>query len=177
MHDKPEMIVDAYNVMHSDRKLEELMSRDLEAARDTFVASLVEYCAREGQELTLVFDAGGRKGSATSEKVTARVSVVYTAQGQSADDYIERLIYKGNRPFASAIVVTADYAEQRVAQGAGVVRMTPREFLESLGESRQELERDITPARRRSRGAKLADHLPEETRAALDNLRRQQKPH
>lgn len=169
------MIIDAYNVMHADARLEALMKDDLEAAREDIIATLSEFCAREGQELVLVFDAGGRKGSATREKVTDSLTVVYTASGQSADDYIERLIYKANRPFASTIVVTGDYAQQRIVQGAGVIRMAPRELLSRLDEASEELRKDIYPPSGRARRGKLADRLPEETLAALENLRRQQK--
>ncbi len=169
------MIVDAYNVMHSDPELEGLMRLDLEAARDSLVERLAGYCSREVRRVTLVFDAGGSEGAATSEDVTGNLRVVYTARGQSADDYIERMIYSEKRPFASAVVVTADYAQQRVAQGAGLARMTPAEFLEVLEEAREQLEEDISPGRPARGGAKLADHLPEGTRAALEDLRGRQK--
>ena len=175
MLEEPEMIVDAYNVMHSDPELEGLMRLDLEAARGSFVERLAGYCSREGRRVTLVFDAGGREGAAASEDVTGHLRVVYTAGGQSADDYIERMIYSRRRPFASAVVVTADYAEQRVAQGAGLARMTPAEFLEALGEARERLEEEISAGRPARRGTKLADHLPEGTREALESLRDRQK--
>ncbi|MHB8894291.1 MAG: NYN domain-containing protein [Candidatus Geothermincolia bacterium] len=175
MPDKPDMIIDAYNLMHADEEIERLMERDLEAARESLIASLCEYCAREEQEVQLVFDAGGRPGAATRERRTDLLTVVYTAAGQSADDYIEKLIYKSNRPYASTILVTGDYAQQRIAHGAGMVRMAPREFLERLRDSKDEWHREVAPRGGRPRKAKLADRLPEETVAALERLRKQQK--
>jgi predicted RNA-binding protein with PIN domain len=175
MTDQTVMIVDAYNIMHADVELESLMDKDLGAARESLIAELTDYCAREGQPLELVFDAGGRPGGISTEKRTTYLTITYTARGESADDYIERLIYKGHRPLASATVVTGDYAQQRIAQGAGVLRMAPREFLAKLQESREELREQIAPADRKRKKARLSDRLPAETVAALERLRKQQK--
>jgi uncharacterized protein len=175
MTDRNIMIVDAYNIMHADEDLESLMAKDLEAARESLIAELTDFCAREEQPLELVFDAGGRAGGISTEKRTAFLTITYTARGESADDYIERLIYKGRRPLASATVVTGDYAQQRIAQGAGVLRMAPREFLAMLQESRDELREQIAPEDRKRRKNRLSDRLPAETVAALERLRKQQK--
>ncbi len=170
------MIIDAYNLMHADDGIKALMEQDLEAARELLIAMLTDYCAAEDQRIDLVFDAGGRPGTATREKRSRALRVVYTAGGESADDYIEKLIYQARAPFASAIVVTGDYAQQRIAQGAGVIRMSPREFLSALRESKEELRRDIAPSGGgRRRKVRLSDRLPEDTVAALEHLRRQQK--
>lgn len=103
------------------------------------------------------------------------MTVTFTAQGQSADDYIERLVYSSAGEVGALTVVTGDYAQQRIAAGAGVLRMPPPEFLERLAESKEELADTLAEEGRPRRRARLRDRLPEDTRAALERFRRQQK--
>jgi predicted RNA-binding protein with PIN domain len=172
----PDYIIDAYNVMHADDELESLMGVDLEAARDSLIGLFSDFCAREGVHAELVFDAGGRPGGISRERVGSLLTVIYTAQGQSADDYIEKMVYK-NRPErgASRIVVTGDYAQQRIVQGAGLLRMSPREFLSMVAESKEEQDRRIAPEKAHPRKVRLADRLSDEKKSALERLKRQQK--
>lgn len=169
-------IVDGYNLMHADETLEPLMDQDLEAARARLVALLSEFCAREDVRCELVFDAGGRPGGTSHETVGNRLTVTYSAHGESADDYIEKLVYQGKQSRGgSRIVVTGDYAQQRIVQGAGLLRMSPREFLARLVESKDELAEELSPEAARPRKVRLADRLSDEKLAALERLKRQQK--
>jgi uncharacterized protein len=169
------LIVDAYNVMHADEGIAALMDDDLEAAREVLIARMSEYGEREGCSIEAVFDAGGREGGLSREKRSGRLTVTYTAKGQSADDYIEKLIYRSSGPTASTTVVTGDYAQQKIAQGAGVLRLPPREFLSQMEEAGRELREDISPTRGPRKRSKLSDRLSDETIAALERLRKPQK--
>jgi predicted RNA-binding protein with PIN domain len=173
---EPDFIIDGYNVMHADDELKSLMDADLEAARDSLTSLLSDFSAREGLRTELVFDAGGRPGGVSREKVGTLLTVTYTARGQSADDYIEKMAYK-SRPArgASRIVVTGDYAQQRIVQGAGLLRMSPREFLARVAESKDEQTRRIAPEGPHPRRVRLADRLSEEKILALERLKKQQK--
>jgi uncharacterized protein len=169
------LIVDAYNVMHADDEIAALMDSDLEAARELLISRLSEYCEREGCQAEAVFDAGAREGGLSRRKRGELLTVTYTAQGQSADDYIEKLIYQSAGPTASTTVVTGDYAQQKIAGGAGVLRLPPREFLSRMDESARDLREEIAPGRGPRKRSKLADRLPDDTVAALERLRRPQK--
>jgi len=175
MPDDVDMIIDGYNIMHADEDLESLMALDLEAARESLIAELSDFAAREGVKLELVFDAGGRVGALSREKKPGGLTVIYTAKNESADDYIEKTIYRSKRPVASLTVVTGDYAQQRIAQGAGVLRMPPREFLAQLRESRANLRQAAAPKAGKPRKSRLSDRLSDETLAALERLRKPQK--
>ena len=166
-------IIDAYNLMHADDELEALMELDLEAARAAVIHQVSEFAAREDVRVVLVFDAGGRPGAAATEKAGPNMEVTYTAHGQSADDFIEKLAYNKPDKAGTAIVVTGDYAQQRVAQGAGLLRMSPREFIARDDESRRELQqaaRNDSPGRGKVR---LGDRIPEDVRSALERLKHQ----
>jgi predicted RNA-binding protein with PIN domain len=71
--------------------------------------------------------------------------------------------------------VTGDYAQQRIVQGAGLLRMSPREFLSMVAESKEEQDRRIAPERAHPRKVRLADRLSDEKKSALERLKRQQK--
>lgn len=169
-------IIDGYNVMHADEALTSLMEQDLEAARDSLVRALSDFSASEGVRTELVFDAGRRQGGIASKQAGKWLTVTYTAQGQSADDYIEKLVYSGKQARGSTrIVVTGDYAQQRIVQGAGLLRMSPREFLSKITESKEDLSLQIAPEGPRRRKVRLADTLSDEKKAALERLKKQQK--
>ena len=71
-------------------------------------------------------------------------------------------------------MVTGDYAQQRIAQGAGLLRMSPREFLARIAESREELQetaRNDAPGRGKVR---LGDRIPEDVRSALERLKHEE---
>ena len=168
------LIIDGYNLIYASEDLKALMKDDLEAARERLLAEVEEYCAREERSATVVFDAGGRKGPASRESRTGFLEVAYTAEGQSADSYIEKLAYSAGRTPGSALLVTGDYDQQKVASGAGLLRMSSREFLLVMRDSRTEALEKARGSSRASPRVSLAERLPEETRAALERLKRKQ---
>ncbi len=167
------LIIDGYNVIYASEELEALMREDLEAAREMLLSQVEEYCAREGRSAIVVFDAGGRPGPATKEDRTGFLQVAYTAEGQSADSYIEKLAYRGGEA-GSAMLVTGDYDQQKVAASAGLMRMSSREFLLVMRESSDEALAGAGGRQAGSPRVSVAERLPEETRDALERFKRQQ---
>lgn len=169
------LIVDGYNLMHADDELEALMRQDLEAARELLVSKLEEYCAREERTAEIVFDAAGRGGPAASEQRAPFLKVTYTAEGQSADSYIEKLAYRepeGSR--GAALLITGDYDQQKIASGAGLLRMSSREFVLEMRRSHDDATETIRTRGGRPRRSTLAARIPEDVRAALERLRKRE---
>jgi predicted RNA-binding protein with PIN domain len=169
------LIVDGYNLMHADDELEALMRQDLEAARELLVSKLEEYCAREERTAEIVFDAAGRGGPAASEQRAPFLKVTYTAEGQSADSYIEKLAYRepeGSR--GAALLITGDYDQQKIASGAGLLRMSSREFVLEMRRSHDDATETIRARGGRPRRSTLAARIPEDVRAALESLRKRE---
>ncbi len=164
------LIVDGYNLIHADPELAALLDRDTEAARGKLVEVLIEHSAREGVEIELVFDAAGRDGPTNSERLTGGLTVTYTAKGESADAYIEKASY-GSWPAGSVAVVTGDYEQQKVAGGAGMLRISSREFEAEMRISREESGRE---ARQGSSAWKVSvrDRLPGDVRVSLEKLKK-----
>ncbi|MFH1149264.1 MAG: NYN domain-containing protein [Actinomycetota bacterium] len=167
------LIVDGYNLIHADPGLKAVMEKDAEAARARLVEILIEHCARQDVEIELVFDAAGRDGPAATERPSESLSVTYTAKGESADAYIERLSC-GTRQPGSAAVVTGDYDQQKVAGGAGMLRISSREFAIEMRTSREEAAREAKPASS-SWKVSVRDRIPRDVLESLDELKRKNR--
>ncbi|MBU4194679.1 MAG: NYN domain-containing protein [Actinobacteria bacterium] len=169
------MVVDGYNVLCADERLRSLREDDFEAARETLISDLVDYCDREECEMEVVFDAAGAGGAESHEKRSRYLDVTFTAGGKTADSYIEGFIYAVPKSGVRAVtIVTGDWELQRIASGAGLLRMSSREFLEELCQSEERWRtepRGRGPHRRRVR---LDERIPRDVRAALERFRRKQ---
>jgi hypothetical protein len=169
------LIIDGYNLMYASDNLQALMRDDLEAAREKLLAEIEEYCARQGRTSEVVFDAGGRAGPASREKRSRFLIVIYTAKGQSADSYIEKLAYRTPAgPARSVLLVTGDYDQQKVAVGAGLLRMSSREFHLEMLDSREVSLEEARSRSKKGRRVNLSERLSEETKAALQRYKRHQ---
>ncbi|HEY5533059.1 MAG TPA: NYN domain-containing protein [Candidatus Anoxymicrobiaceae bacterium] len=166
------LIVDGYNLMYADEELKSLMREDLQVARDMLLALIEDYCAREEHRALVVFDAGGRPGPATTENRSAFLEVAYTAAGQTADAYIEKLAYglPGEESHLT-MLVTGDYDQQKVASGAGLLRVSSREFLIDMRGSRKLADEATSRGRKSRKRVPLEERLPEDVRSALDRFR------
>ena len=136
-HRKPQLpqqrllIIDGYNLIYAWDDLKAIAARSLEAAREALMDLLDNYVAYTHTELILVFDAYLVKGGAGSETRRGGYRVVFTRQDQTADAYIERLMYELG-PNYNVKVVTGDRLLQLSAVHSGILRMTAREFEEEI---------------------------------------------
>jgi len=169
------MVVDGYNVLCADERLRSLREDDFEAARETFLSELVEYCDREEREVEIVFDAAKTDGAAGHEKRSRFLNVTFTAGGKTADSYIEGFIYAVPKSGVRAVtVVTGDFELQRIASGVGMLRMSSREFLEEMRQSEERWRTELKSRRTLRRGVRLDERISTDVRAALELFRRKQ---
>ena len=92
---------------------------------------LSNFVAFTKEELTLVFDAYLVKDGMGSEIQRDGYRVVYTKENQTADAYIEKMMYDLG-PNYNVKVVTGDRLVQFSAVHAGISRMTAKEFYEEI---------------------------------------------
>ena len=166
---KPILFVDGYNVIGAWPEAQK-ENWPLPDSRDRLIHLMEDYAGYSGQEVVLVFDGHhGDKPSATVEK-RETLTVVYTAHGQTADQYIEYTC--GRLPaYREVRVATSDHLEQTMILGRGATRLSSRELLRELSETRQRgrsRQPDSTAGR-----AKLFSSLTEEQLERLEALRRQ----
>ena len=125
------VIVDGYNLIYSDDNLKKTASYSLEKARDDLMNLLSNYVAYTKTELVLVFDAYLVEDNKGTEFMHDGYKVVFTKADQTADAYIEKLMYELG-PDYSIRIVTDDKLLQFSAVHSGIFRMTTKEFLEEL---------------------------------------------
>ena len=125
------VIIDGYNLIYADESLTKTAEASLEKAREDLMDLLSSYVAYTKTELVLVFDAYLVKDGEGSEYTHDGYRVVYTKANQTADAYIEKMMYDLG-PDYSIRMVTSDRLLQFSAVQSGISRITAKEFLEEL---------------------------------------------
>jgi len=132
--DGPEhVLIDGYNLLHANEEWAKLMDSDIEVARARLQDILANYAGFTGSAVTLVFDAYKRVPGPGSREDVHGVDVVYTKEGETADVFIERMVYELGRKERMR-VVTSDGLIQTLTLGHGALRTSSREFLHELAD-------------------------------------------
>ncbi|MCZ0717953.1 NYN domain-containing protein [Aerococcus kribbianus] len=122
------LIVDGYNMIGSWPELLRLKNQDkLEEARDLLLARLSNYAGFHHIETWVVFDALFVPG--ISQQYDAyNLKVIFTAEGQTADSYIEEMMDAMVGILYTVTVATSDLAEQRMVFQHGALRKSAQEL-------------------------------------------------
>ena len=166
---KPLLIVDGYNIIGAWPEAAR-NSWDFEESREKLLHALRDYGGYAGCEIVLVFDGYLSDRRTTTEEDFPPVRQVYTRHAETADSYIERLVAQTPR-YRQVTVATSDGLEQSQVLSTGAVRMTARELLRELRQTREEGLRQQS-LQRLQPGKNIADHLPDDLRAQLERMRR-----
>jgi len=128
-----EIIIDGYNLIGSERGLR----GDLESLRRQLIQKLQEYRRRRGYPVTVVFD-GWRSGWINEVEESADgVTVIYSRQGEKADDVIKRL---ARQKRSGCLVVSSDREVRQAVERAGAVAIYAGEFSAKLKNLDRELQ-------------------------------------
>jgi len=95
------------------------------------IEDLSGYAGFKGWETILVFDAYRQESFDSREEIRGRIKVVYTEKNQTADAYIEKLVF-GLSKANTIQVVTSDYTVQRMILANGGERISSRELIEDM---------------------------------------------
>ncbi len=145
------IIVDGYNLIFAWDELRALAAERLDLARGRLMDMLSSYCGYTKAELVLVFDGFRTPGNPGSRSDYHNIHLVFTADGETGDAYIERLadrIGKNN----AVRVVTSDNLIRLSALRSGVLRCSSAEFKAELEQTLKTID-DIL--RRSSEGAHM----------------------
>lgn len=133
-HNAPKYIlVDGYNVIFAWNELAELAKSNIDSARDGLLDMLCNYQAIKKEELIVVFDAYRVKGHSVEYMDYHNIHIVYTAEAETADRYIERFAHENGRKY-DITVVTSDGQEQIIVIGQGCSLCSSREFEKEVRE-------------------------------------------
>lgn len=121
------MLVDGYNVIHAWSELNEYLSVSVDSAALKLNDILCNFQAIKGINLMVVYDAYKVKGRVAEEKSYNNITVVYTGEAQTADQYIERYAHENSSKY-DITVVTSDGLEQVIVLSKGATILSSREF-------------------------------------------------
>ena len=119
-------IVDGYNLLHT---LKEYREEDFQILRDKVVDMVCDFGGYVNAQCVLVFDAYKTEEKRARTINHDNITIVYTKNKQTADEYIEIKTKELTKDY-KVIVVTSDYLEQLRVFANGANRMSSREFIE-----------------------------------------------
>ncbi len=116
------VLVDGYSVLHAWSKKRKLASKDskrvgrsLEQQRESLIKVLRQYADHSGRKVTVVFDGYAAKRKPEISDAVPGVDVVYSEEGKTADDVIERLVGQSEHR-AKIVVVSSDSMERQTVE-------------------------------------------------------------
>lgn len=117
------LLVDGYNIIFAWDDLKELAEDSLDGARQRLMDILCSYQGQIGSTVILVFDAYRVAGNRGDMETYHNIHVVYTKEAETADQYIEKLVYKISSQ-NDVTVATSDVLEQVIILGKGAKRLS-----------------------------------------------------
>ncbi|ADI02996.1 NYN domain-containing protein [Syntrophothermus lipocalidus] len=168
---KTVLLVDGYSIINSWPELSRLKSDNLQRAREKLVELMINYAGFTGRQVVIVFDAHQVKGAVGSRETFNGVEVLFSREGETADEVIERLVgdYAAEEE-QEVYVATSDWTEQRIVFGKGAYRVSARELYHEVEETLLKLKEWEKPESISDR--LLVNRLSEKVRKLLDIRRK-----
>lgn len=166
------LLVDGYNIIHAWSELKVFVDRnDLDGAREKLLHMMSDYQGCKQINIIVVFDAYNIKGSSIRQFKYNNIDVVYTAEAETADRFIEKITHKIGR-INRVQVATSDALEQVIILGKGATRLSARELHQEIKLAKKR-QREIFIQNKPPKNNMLEDNLPEDIRQWMENFRRQ----
>jgi predicted RNA-binding protein with PIN domain len=166
------LFVDGYNVINAWPEFAALKEQDLQHARDMLVDILAGYSSFKGWKVIVVYDAHSAAGGNCIEVISSYIEVVYTSEGETADSYIEKMVYSLVRQGERVSVVTSDWAEQMAVLSFGACRISAREFRQEVKEVNRLIRDSFAETALTYRRHELESRLDKKILDRLDKIRR-----
>ena len=125
------LLIDGYNMVFAWDELKEMAQFSLESARDMLIDILRNYEGYTGKKIFIVFDGYKQPGSSGSVENWDNLSVIYTKENETADQFIEKFVLE-NVKNLKITVATSDGLEQILVFGQGALRMSAKELREHV---------------------------------------------
>lgn len=164
-------IIDGYNLMHLSDGLVNMANRNLESGRDELINRVVRWAGTTDDQVTIIFDGQGRStGPGDDPHAAPGVTVLFSSKQKTADDIIERAVYKAPRK-ESVIVVSADRGITQLCMGMGALMMSPDNFWTITQEAQQTVKASIKTQNQSTDANRLEDSLNADTLKKLNELK------
>ena len=119
------IIIDGYNLMY---RME--LTGSLEQKREKLLIALAEFMAVNPNEILLVFDGGKYPSHHRGKDAKYGIKIFYSAQGETADDYIMEMVEKRTGKAKMHLIVSSDRKITDHAKEHFMKVMTSDEFVE-----------------------------------------------
>ncbi len=138
--DAPEyLLIDGYNIIFASETLSKIAQDSLEDARLRLIEMVCDLKIFKEENIIIVFDAYRVKGSVREVEEIRGISVVYTKEAETADNFIEKATRKlGKKHFVR--VATSDALEQMIILGNGAQRISATSFIKELEDTEERIE-------------------------------------
>ncbi|MGN0702782.1 MAG: NYN domain-containing protein [Lentihominibacter sp.] len=156
------LLVDGYNIIFAWEELRELAKVSIDGAREALIEILANYRGFRKCRVIAVFDAYRVKGGRRHTEQQGDVTVVFTAEAETADTYIERTTFmmsgKGEpaggdgtvRTKYRVRVATSDRLEQMIIMGNDAQRISATDFRGEVEAVNQEIAEYIRGLQRKN---------------------------
>lgn len=168
---KTYLLVDGYNIIFAWDELRRISESSLDEARDRLIHILSNYQGVKKYEIIIVFDAYKVEGGTGSIERNGNLTVVFTKEAETADNYIEKTAGILKRDY-NVLVATSDNLEQVIIMSKGAVRLPASQLLIDVGIVNKEIENKINNIRP-VKDNLLFDNLDEKTREIFEKMRRE----
>ena len=164
---KTYLLVDGYNIIFAWDELNKIAQDSLSDARDKLIFMLQNFVGYRDYEVILVFDAHKTNGTGSYTKAE-NITVVYTMEAVTADEYIEKtvaMLNKRDRIF----VATSDALEQVIIMALGAQRLSATDLFGMVDATNKRITEEI--GRKPVKKNQLIDILDEEAAKLFEELR------
>jgi predicted RNA-binding protein with PIN domain len=145
------ILIDGYSLLHAWSELAPGAPRYSAAARDELIHWLTQYRDATHIPITIIFDGAGAPIGAPKCESTPDMEILYSKAGQTADQMIERAAHRLTA-YGEVLVVTNDHAERDTIIAVGGLASSCDNFVRTVHQTLDELNRDITGYNRRELG-------------------------
>ncbi|MCD4814705.1 NYN domain-containing protein [bacterium] len=123
------VIVDGFNIIRRDNELSRIEQINFLGAQDTLVQKMAAYRRGTSNKVTIVYDGANSENSFRQNSQKNGINVIYSAQGETADDVIVDMVARDAHQRSRYLVVTADRDLGSACRRHGVVVLPPEELL------------------------------------------------
>ena len=136
------ILVDGYSLLHNWPELAPGKPRFSAAAREELIRMLTNYHDASGVPVTIIFDGATGLASAQEPPSTPKVEILYSHEGQTADQMIERAAHR-LAAYGEVLVVTDDFAERDTVESAGALTSSCLNFINTVESALREMESEL----------------------------------
>ena len=136
------ILVDGYSLLHNWPELARGRARHSAAARDALVAKLTHYRDACGTPISIFFDGSLPRGAGHKTHSSPEVEVLFSTDGKTADDLIERAAHRF-QSYGEVLVVTDDVAERETVIAFGALAASCDNFIAQVNAALVDLIHDL----------------------------------